>query len=116
MTQEELQIKATFKIHSGKLDEFKKLAAECMESVLEKDSGTLQYDWFFNEDQTECVVREKYANSASLMEHSGNLGPLFGAMMAVADFSAEIYGQPTDELMTAIGGLDLKIYQFFQGM
>ena len=32
-------------------------AASAMQSVREKDSGTLQYDWFFNNDETECVVK-----------------------------------------------------------
>lgn len=31
------------KIHPGKFEEFKRLAAECMRSVREKDTGTLQY-------------------------------------------------------------------------
>ena len=43
-----LQVTARLTIHEGKLDEFKEVAARCMQSVREKDSGTLQYDWFLN--------------------------------------------------------------------
>jgi hypothetical protein len=44
----------------GKLEEFKGLAAQCMQSVRERDLGTLQYDWFFNDTHTECVARDTY--------------------------------------------------------
>ena len=40
----ELQSIARLKIHPGKLEEFKRLAAKCMESVRTRDTGTLQYD------------------------------------------------------------------------
>jgi len=38
----ELQCVARLKIHDGKLDEFKRLAAKCAELVRTKDTGTLQ--------------------------------------------------------------------------
>ena len=44
---------ARLKIHEGKLEEFRRLAALCVRSVRTKDSGTLQYDYFFNDDYTE---------------------------------------------------------------
>src|SRR5450755_1763877 len=43
------------KIHAGKLDEFKRLQAKCMESVRTKDKGTLHYAVYFNSDETECI-------------------------------------------------------------
>src|SRR5438477_8595221 len=46
----ELHAIARLKIHHGKLEEFKRLAVKCMESVRTRDSGTLQYDWFFSDD------------------------------------------------------------------
>ena len=76
-----LQVTARFKIHDGKLEEFKKLAAECLSVTIEKDQNTLQYDWFFNKDQTECVLREKYTDSNALLAHLGNLGDLFGEIL-----------------------------------
>ncbi len=33
-------------IHDGKLDEFKRLAAQCVEIVRTKDTGTTEYDLF----------------------------------------------------------------------
>ena len=42
----ELQCVARLKIHDGKLDEFKRLAAKCAELVRTKDTGTLQYQLY----------------------------------------------------------------------
>ena len=44
-----IHVTACLAIHEGKLEEFKELAAQCVQLVRERDSGTLQYDWFFND-------------------------------------------------------------------
>ncbi len=110
-----LQINAKFKIHPGKLDQFKAVARDCVARVKERDTGTFQYDWFFNQDQTECQVRERYADS-NVLEHITNMGPLLPAVLAVADLSLEIFGEPSNELIQASQGLDPTVYDFFQGI
>ena len=69
----ELQVTARLTVNEGKLDEFRDVAAKCMQSVRDKDSGTLQYDCLFNDDHTEFVVREKYRDSAAEMVNMGKL-------------------------------------------
>ncbi|HYY09125.1 MAG TPA: antibiotic biosynthesis monooxygenase, partial [Actinomycetota bacterium] len=70
----ELQGVARFKIHDGKLDEFKRLSAEAREIVRAKDPGTLQYDLYFNDDESECIVLERFEDSEALIAHAANLG------------------------------------------
>ena len=111
-----LKIIARWKIHDGKLEEFKSMAEECLSIVKEKDQHTLQYDWYFNQDQTECVLREEYTDSDALLAHLGNIGDLFGKLLAIADFSGEIYGEPSDELLQATAGLNPKVYSFYRGL
>ena len=111
-----LQVSARFRIHDGKLDEFKTQAQACIQSVREKDTGTMQYDWFFNSDETECVVRERYASSEAIIAHIGNLGETFGGLLATADIALEIYGEPSAELVAATEGLPTEVYGFFKGI
>lgn len=111
-----IQLTARAAIHEEKIKEFKALAAECMQKVREQDSGTLQYDWFLSEDQTECVVRETYRDSTALLEHITNLGAAVGAIFAVADWTIEIFGNPTPELLQAAAALKPKIYSPFQSI
>jgi quinol monooxygenase YgiN len=111
-----IQVTARLAIHEGKLEEFKELAAQCMQLVRERDSGTLQYDWFFNDDHTECVVRETYKDSGAVLEHIANLGPTLGVFLSVCDSAFEVYGSPSDELVNATAGLALRIYSPFQSI
>ena len=112
----ELQFTARFKIHDGKLDDFRTLAAECLRMVQEKDKGTIQYEWFFNKDQTECVVLERYQDSDAVLQHSTNLHEPLGALSSVSDLSGEVYGSPSPELLKAAEGMDIVIYTYFQGL
>jgi hypothetical protein len=84
--------------------------------VRERDSGTLQYDWFFNDTRTECVVRETYKDSAAVLEHIANLGATLGAILGICDMALEIYGFPSPELVKAAAGLAPKTYSPFQSI
>jgi hypothetical protein len=75
----------------------------------------LQYDWFFNEDQTECVVRERYRDSEAVLQHIANLGETMGALLETCDLSIEVFGDPSPELVEATKALPTQVYSFFQG-
>lgn len=110
----EIQLTARASIHDGKLEEFKALAAQCVRTVREKDSGTLQYDWFFNQAQTECVVRETYRDSEAVLEHMANLGPTLEVIFKTGDWTFEVFGSPSPQLAQAAASLNPKIYSPFQ--
>jgi quinol monooxygenase YgiN len=105
---------ARSKIHPGKLAEWKRVAAQCMESARTKDSGTLQYDWFLSSDQTECICLERFRDSDALLEHVANLGELMGAMQEVCSVSGEILGTPSPKLREALEGYGLPMYAAYQ--
>ena len=65
---------ARLRIHPGKLEEFKRLQARCLESVRTRDTGTLQYECWFSSDYAECVVVERYRDSEALLEHLAKSG------------------------------------------
>ena len=101
---------ARFKVHEGKLDEFKRLSAEAREIVRTKDTGTLQYDVYFNDDQSECVVIERYRDSDAAMEHAANLGDLFPAVLAtVTVVHGELLGEPSAELRAKLADSNVPV-------
>ena len=59
---------ARFKFHEGKVEEFKRLSARCIGVVRSKDTGTLQYDTYFNDDQSEAVGIERCRDSRAPIE------------------------------------------------
>jgi quinol monooxygenase YgiN len=104
----ELQGIARFKFHEGKVEEFKRLSAQAMEIVRTKDTGTLQYDTYFNDDQSECMVLERFRDSEALIEHAANLGDLTDAILAtVSVVHGELLGEPSAELRANLADSDV---------
>ena len=84
----ELQAIVRFRFHDGDVEEFKRLSVECMEIVRTQDTGTLQYDTYFNDDETECIVIERFRDSEALIQHGENLAHLMDAIIATGSVSA----------------------------
>src|SRR5215472_4948113 len=95
-----------FKVHGGKLQQFKALADRCVEST-KAEPGCLYYGFSFNEDQAHC--REGYRDAAAALENVQNVGPLLGEVLKIAELTKlEIHG-PEAELAKLRGPLaDLK--------
>ena len=112
----ELQGIARFKFHEGKLEEFKRLSAQCMEIVRTKDTGTLQYEIYFNDDQSQCVVLERYKDSEAVIEHGAHVGDLMAAVFATGSVSSELLGEPSAELRANMAGSDVRLFMPYQSM
>ena len=75
-----------------------------MEIVRTQDTGTLQYDTYFNDDETESIVIERFRDSDALIEHSENLAHLMDAIVATGSVSGELLGEPSTELRARFTG------------
>ena len=106
---DELMGIARFKFHEGKLDEFKRLSAQAMEMGTQ-DTGTLQHDTYFNDDQSECVVIERYRDSDAAIEHAEHLADLSAAATASV-VHGELLGQPSGKLRANLA--DSEVPQLF---
>jgi quinol monooxygenase YgiN len=104
---------ARLRIHPGKLEEFKSLQMECMAIARTRDSGTLQYDIFFSEDGSECIVHERYRDSDALLEHLGNLGETATAIFQICSAEGEVLGAPSAKLRKALEGGPVRIFTPF---
>jgi quinol monooxygenase YgiN len=104
MAATELQAIVRFRFHAGDLEAFKRLSAQCMEIVRTRDTGTLQYDTYFNDDETECIVIERFRDSEALIQHSESLAHLMDAIIATGSVSGELLGEPSAELRARFTG------------
>ncbi len=93
-----------FRFHDGDVEEFKRLSVQCMEIVRTQDTGTLQYDTYFNDDETECIVIERFRDSDALIQHGENLAHLIDAIVATGSVSGELLGEPSTELRARFTG------------
>jgi quinol monooxygenase YgiN len=106
----ELQGIVRFTFHEGKVDEFKRLSAQAMEIVRTKDTGTLQYDVYFNDDQSESITLERFKDSEALIEHAANLGDLTEAILETGSVSGELLGEPSAELRAKVAAAGVRIF------
>src|ERR1043165_9731023 len=95
---EEIKGIARVKFHPGKVEEWKRLTEQAMEIVRTKDRGTLQYEIFFNEDETEALVFERYRDADAAIDHFANVGHLMAPLMATASVTGEVLGTPNAKM------------------
>lgn len=115
-----LELSAHMTVRPGRLEGFKKQAAECIRLTKEKDTRTLRYDWFLSTDGTECEVREAYTGPEGLIEHNTHI--LEARNKLFADYADNhfmtVYGevsQPLLELLQAHAG-GFKWFTFIEGL
>ncbi|MCL7926475.1 MAG: antibiotic biosynthesis monooxygenase [marine benthic group bacterium] len=111
----ELRLSVRCDIKDGRLEDFKKVAAACLQTVRTKDTRTLQYEWFLNEDETKCIMLERYDSSDALLEHLANLGETFGELLDTCVMKVDLFGTPSAELLEATEAIPRRIYTFYQG-
>jgi len=107
----EIQGIGRFKFREGELEEFKRLSAQLMEIVRSQDTGTLQYEIYFNEDQSDCIVLERYRDSEALVEYAGHLGDLGKAIPGLV--SSELLGEPSDDVRAKLVGSGVRLFTPF---
>jgi hypothetical protein len=87
-----------------------------MEIARTKDTGTLQYATHFNDDQSECIVLERYRDSEALIEHAAHLRDLNEAILATGSVSGELPGEPSAELRAKMADSEVRLFTPFQSM
>jgi len=107
---------ARLKIADGKLEEFKRVASQFMQVVRTKDTGTLQYELYLNDTQTECLVFERYRDVQALLEHQTNIGGLMRALVETSSGSGVACGEATPELLAALEGSPVQLFTPFRGL
>lgn len=115
-----LEVTANLKIRPGQLDAFKAQVAEIMRLSRELDTQTLRYDWFVNEDETECEVHEAYVTEEGLIEHNTHVMEARAVLFEkyAYDHRMSVYGeisQPLRDLFNKHAG-GVRSYSFLQGL
>ena len=107
---------ARVKFHPGKVEEWKRLTEQAMEIVRTRDSGTLQYEIFFNEDESEAIVFERYRDADAAIEHFSNISHLMEPIMATASVTGEVLGTPNAKMKEMLGEGEPKLFTPWMAM
>jgi quinol monooxygenase YgiN len=115
-----LEVIARAKVRPGQLEGVKAQAAEIMRLTREEDSQTIRYDWFINEDGTECEVHEAYLSGQGLIEHNTHVMDARAILFEkyAYDHRMTVFGEVSQELRELFnkhaGGV--AAYSFLQGL
>jgi len=96
----QLQVIARVKVRPGQLARFQTQAAEILRLAREKDTQTLRYDWFLNQDETDCEVHEAYLSEEGLIEHNQHVVEARDAWFRdyAFDHRMSVYGEISQQL------------------
>lgn len=100
---EEIKGIARVRFRPGRLDEWKRLTEEAMEIVRTRDPGTLQYEVFFNADESEAIVFERYRDADAALAHFANISHLMEPLMETATVTGEVLGTPNATMREQLG-------------
>ncbi len=101
---------ARFRFHPGKVEEYKRLSAQAMDIVRAKERDTLEYAIYFNEDESEAVVIERFASSEALIEHGANMSEISPQVLATGTVEGELLGEPNDDLRAKLTGPEPQLF------
>lgn len=108
---------AEHSIAQGRINDFRKLAAEIIDRVEATEPNTLSYEWFLSNDESKCYVVQLYKDSEAAMTHLRNIADLMGPFHEVAPLTGlMIFGSPSDELRQALEPVGAKIFEHWNGV
>jgi quinol monooxygenase YgiN len=112
----EIQGFARFKFHDGKVEEFKRLRVELIDLMRANDTGTLQFEIYLTDDESECVIYERYRDSEAVKDHGAHVGEIMPAIFATGSGSSVMLGKPSAELTAMMAGGPIPVFRPFLSM
>ena len=113
-----IHLKAEVIIKDGKLKEYKKLVRKMSKLVEANEPDTLGYHFYFNRDETKCVVHEIFANSDAVIAHNNSPASqtMLPKILSVSRISKfEVYGDPTKKLQKVLTSFNPETFYLFEG-
>ena len=102
---------ARFRFHPGQVEEYKRLSAKAMEIVQANEPGTLEYSIFFNEDESEAVVIERFGSSEAALEHGRNMAEISMGVLKTGSVEGELLGDPNAEIRSNLTGPQPRLFE-----
>ena len=65
---------------------------------------------FFNDDESEAIVFERYRDADAALEHFANISHLMEPLMATATVTGEVLGTPNETIRAQLGDGEPKLF------
>jgi len=76
----------------------------------------LQYDTYFNADESQAIVLERFRDSDALTLHGENMAPLMDAIMATGNVSGELLGTPNEQIRSQLENSPVGLFAVYQSL
>jgi quinol monooxygenase YgiN len=97
------------------LDEFKHILSE-LKTLIESETGTLEWQWFLSADETQCITFESFADSTAVLTHIEGAGGRGARLVERAGgLRLEVLGDTSDELSAALADWGASVFAYGQG-
>jgi quinol monooxygenase YgiN len=118
MKRNMIHFRAEFIIKDGKIREYKKLVRHMSRVVEANEPNTLSYRFYFDRNETKCVVHEIYADSEAVFAHNNGFAsqtilPKIFSISMIGKF--EVYGNPSKKLQKMLTSFNPETYNQFTG-
>src|SRR5918999_4187920 len=100
-----IHFRAEVIIEEGKKEEYKKPIQDMSRAVEANEPDTINYRFYLNESETECIVWETYANSEAVLVHINGVASqtILPKVHSVSRISKlDVYGNPSKELQMVL--------------
>jgi quinol monooxygenase YgiN len=116
--QHSIHFRAEFTFSEGKIKEYKKLLKEMSNLVEANEPETIDYQFYFDESETRCIVLETYRDPEAVFVHMVGIAlnpvpPKIHEIFQITRF--EVYGAVSKKLRKAMEGLNPKAYFLYTG-
>ena len=113
-----VHFRAEVTIEEGKVEEYKKLVQDMSRAVEANEPDTINYQFYLNKAETECIVWETYASSEAVFAHINGVASqtILPKIHSVSKISRlDVYGNPSEELQKVLRSIGPQTYNLFVG-
>lgn len=105
-----------YSIASGKTETFRRLIEKVIELEHAKGQDVLNYEFFFNDDETKFYAIELFRDSEAVLTHLQRASDIIPKILEVAELTRfEIYGNATEALRDAMAPFGAKMFGHWAG-
>jgi quinol monooxygenase YgiN len=97
-------------------EQFKEASQALLEIVREKDTKTIRYDWFYDDENCECIAMDTYAGAQGMFEHMTNANTRHSKMLEYCTVFTEFLGELPEQAMSRVAHYDPNIVAFYRGL
>ena len=69
-----------------------------------------------SDDESECVIYERYRDSAAVIDHGSHVGEIMLAIFAAGSGPSALLGEPSAELAAMTAGSPVTVFRPFLSM